>query len=60
MNRTSLVSAVGAAALGALALAWPIASPAHFVQAPCDFVTAGGFVFKARPRRYGAELTFRF
>jgi hypothetical protein len=36
-----------AASLGlAIPLALPIAAEAHMVPAPCDFVTAGGFVFK--------------
>jgi hypothetical protein len=40
----------GAALAGLVALAAGIAAPttasAHFVKAPCDFITAGGFVFK--------------
>jgi hypothetical protein len=40
----------GATLAGALALLGagvgvPTAAEAHWVQAPCDFVTAGGFVF---------------
>lgn len=30
----------------ALTLAVPLVAEAHMVPAPCDFVTAGGFVFK--------------
>src|SRR3954462_14339853 len=29
-----------------LGIATPITASAHWVQAPCDFITAGGFVFK--------------
>jgi hypothetical protein len=36
-----------AGAFASLALtAVPLAAQAHFVPAPCDFITAGGFVFK--------------
>lgn len=35
-----------AAALAAFAVATPRPAAAHWVQAPCDFVTAGGYVFK--------------
>jgi hypothetical protein len=39
---------LGGASLLALTLgiATPITASAHWVQAPCDFITAGGFVFK--------------
>lgn len=37
---------VAAATLAALATATPRPAAAHWVQAPCDFVTAGGYVFK--------------
>ena len=42
------IPAAAAAPLAALALgiATPSASFAHFVKAPCDFITSGGFVFK--------------
>jgi hypothetical protein len=42
------ISAAAAAPLAALAfgVATPTASFAHFVKAPCDFITSGGFVFK--------------
>ena len=52
----------GATLAGALALlgagvAVPTAAEAHWVQAPCDFVTAGGFVFKDNNQRanFGAH-----
>ena len=35
-----------AAALAAAILPMPQPAEAHYVQAPCDFVTAGGYVFK--------------
>jgi hypothetical protein len=43
-----ILAAAPAAALVALALgvAAPTNASAHWVQAPCDFITAGGFVFK--------------
>ncbi len=37
---------VAATALAAFATATPRIVAAHWVQAPCDFVTAGGYVFK--------------
>lgn len=52
----------GATLAGALALLGagagvPTAAEAHWVQAPCDFVTAGGFVFKDNNQRanFGAH-----
>ena len=47
MSRT-LFSGVAAASVAALALGigTPATSLAHFVKAPCDFITSGGFVFK--------------
>jgi hypothetical protein len=41
--RSALTS--GALAVAAVAL-MPVPASAHFVPAPCDFVTSGGFVFK--------------
>jgi hypothetical protein len=42
-----LLAAAPAAILAALMLgAVPTPAHAHWVQAPCDFITAGGFVFK--------------
>src|SRR5712691_5089598 len=40
------VSLAGALVALAMGLAVPTAVSAHWVQAPCDFITAGGFVFK--------------
>ena len=57
MSTTKRLSLLAAATLGALALAAPITARAHYVQAPCDFVTAGGFVFKDNGERanFGAH-----
>ena len=48
MFRKWIPGAAAAASLAALALgiAAPTQSLAHFVKAPCDFITSGGFVFK--------------
>ena len=42
----SALAAAGLVAAGALGIATPQTAHAHWVQAPCDFVTAGGYVFK--------------
>lgn len=42
----SALAAAGLVAAGALGIATPQSAQAHWVQAPCDFVTAGGYVFK--------------
>src|SRR5438477_11038779 len=48
MSRKWIPGAAIAASLAALALgiAAPTTALAHFVKAPCDFITSGGFVFK--------------
>lgn len=50
----AIAGALGAAALG---IGTPITANAHFVQAPCDFVTGGGFVHKDNGERvnYGVH-----
>ena len=49
MNRKSLSAASIAGALVALAIgiSAPTRAQAHWVKAPCDFVTAGGWVYNA-------------
>lgn len=42
----SLLTAAGALAAAAFSISAPVAVQAHMVQAPCDFVTSGGFVYK--------------
>lgn len=48
MARKWISAAAAAASLTALAagIAVPTEASAHWVQAPCDFVTAGGYVYK--------------
>ena len=48
MARKWISGAALAGSLAALAMgiAVPTTASAHFVKAPCDFITAGGFVFK--------------
>ena len=60
MARKSIraLAAAGSLALAVAAtLGVPSVAQAHFVQAPCDFVTAGGFVFKDNGERanFGAH-----
>ena len=59
MNRKTLPAlvAAGALAAGMLGIATPMTASAHYVQAPCDFITAGGFVFKDNGQRanFGAH-----
>ena len=43
---TSALATAGILVAGALGIATPTTANAHWVQAPCDFITAGGFVFK--------------
>src|SRR5258706_8260976 len=43
---TSALVIASAFAAGPLGLAAPITASAHFVPAPCDFITGGGYVFK--------------
>ncbi len=45
-RKTIPALAAAAFALTAFAVAAPQTAHAHWVQAPCDFVTAGGYVFK--------------
>lgn len=42
----SLITAAGALAAAAFSIATPVEVQAHMVQAPCDFITSGGFVYK--------------
>jgi len=42
----SALATTGILVAGALGIATPTTANAHWVQAPCDFVTAGGYVFK--------------
>jgi hypothetical protein len=53
----SVLAAAGAFTAAALGITTPIIANAHYVQAPCDFVTAGGFVFKDNGERanFGAH-----
>ena len=59
MSRKWISAAAAAASLAALGLgiATPATSFAHFVKAPCDFITSGGFVFKddGRDVNFGAH-----
>ena len=58
MSRKILSAAfAGAFASLALSIGVPGVAQAHMVQAPCDFVTAGGFVFKDNGNRanFGAH-----
>ena len=59
MNRklTTALAAAGALTAGMLGIATPITANAHYVQAPCDFITSGGFVFKDNGQRanFGAH-----
>jgi hypothetical protein len=59
MSRKWISGTALAASLTALAagIGVPTAASAHWVQAPCDFVTAGGFVFKDNKERanFGAH-----
>ena len=43
---TTALATAGILVAGALGIATPTTARAHFVQAPCDFITAGGYVFK--------------
>lgn len=47
----------GALAVMAVGIGAPATASAHWVQAPCDFVTSGGFVFKDNGERanFGAH-----
>lgn len=42
----SLAVLAGTFAAAALGISTPMQAQAHMVQAPCDFITSGGFVFK--------------
>jgi hypothetical protein len=42
----SLAALAGTLAAAALGISTPMQAQAHMVQAPCDFITSGGFVFK--------------
>ncbi len=42
----SLITAAGALAAAAASISIPVEVQAHMVQAPCDFITSGGFVYK--------------
>ncbi len=46
MPHKTTAAAVAVGVLAALSIATPKTAEAHWVQAPCDFVTAGGYVFK--------------
>jgi len=46
MHKLSFGAVAGTLALAALGIASPTPAAAHWVPAPCDFITAGGFVFK--------------
>ena len=56
-NIVSTLSVAGALAAGMLAFSVPSTVSAHWVPAPCDFVTSGGFVFKDNGERanFGAH-----
>ena len=58
MNKlTSALATAGIFVAGALGIATPTTALAHYVQAPCDFITSGGFVFKDNGQRanFGAH-----
>lgn len=42
----SALALAGTLAAAALGISTPMQAQAHMVQAPCDFITSGGFVFK--------------
>jgi hypothetical protein len=54
---TSALATAGILVAGAFGIATPTPVQAHYVQAPCDFITAGGFVFKDNGQRgnFGAH-----
>ena len=43
---TSVLALAGSIAAAMLGISTPMQAQAHMVQAPCDFITSGGFVFK--------------
>ena len=45
-KRISAVALAGTLAAAAIGICAPAEVQAHMVQAPCDFITSGGFVFK--------------
>jgi len=42
---TSVLALAGSIAAAMLGISTPMQAQAHMVQAPCDFITSGGFVF---------------
>ena len=42
----SVLALAGSIAAAMLGISTPMQAQAHMVQAPCDFITSGGFVFK--------------
>ena len=42
----SVLALAGSVAAAMLGISTPMQAQAHMVQAPCDFITSGGFVFK--------------
>lgn len=48
MTRNTIwsLATAGSIAAGMLAISVPMQAQAHMVQAPCDFITSGGFVYK--------------
>jgi hypothetical protein len=42
----SLAALAGTIAAAALGISTPMQAQAHMVQAPCDFITSGGFIYK--------------